>query len=384
MANVLERKRTEDQLRRSELMKSAILSSLSTGVVVVNRYGRILARNESWTESARELGGAPVEEGGNLIAQFTAADAQGNPHAAEVASAISAVLDGTRTQSVVEQVWGEGEQRRWWSIIVVPLHHGQGGAVITQGDITPLRRAELEAQVSRQELAHVSRVATIGELTASLAHQLNQPLAAIRTNAQAALRMLDGSVPDVAEVRAILGDIVDDDSRARDVIQGLRDLLRNGQLQVTTTDLGAAIREVAGLLRTESIVRNVRLSIDVEREPIVVLADRVQIEQVVLNLLQNAIEATADQTTRPSIVRLSCRTIDGVAVVRVIDSGSGLPAGAEDRIFDPFFSTKPGGMGMGLSVARSIVEAHGGRICAANGAPGGVFEFTMPLADPNG
>lgn len=226
----------------------------------------------------------------------------------------------------------------------------------------------------------MARVSTVGELTASLAHQLNQPLAAIKTNAQAAQRMLDGRSPDLEEVRIILRDIISDDSRAGAVIQRLRDLLRKGKTHVDRIDLCATIRDVAGLFEFEALVRNVRVSLELSEEPACVMADRVQIEQVVLNLLQNALEAATDETGRSGVVKLSCRTSNGSAIVRVSDSGGGLSADVEQRVFDTFFSTKPHGMGMGLSIARTIIEAHGGRIAVGNGVLGAVAEFSLPIA----
>jgi C4-dicarboxylate-specific signal transduction histidine kinase len=216
-------------------------------------------------------------------------------------------------------------------------------------------------------------------MTASLAHQLNQPLAAIMTNAQAARRILDSPVPDFAEVRAILLDIVNDDRRASDVIQRLRDMLRRGQIEMTTINLTAVIRDVADLVSSEAIIRNVALSLQFDREPVFVRGDRVQLQQVVLNLVQNAMEAMTDLDDRRGTVTVRCQVKDGQIGVSVRDSGPGLKAGAEDMIFEPFYTTKPGGMGMGLSIVRSIVEAHGGSIRAANDDVGGaILEFVLP------
>ena len=253
---------------------------------------------------------------------------------------------------------------------------------MTRADITDVRRAELEALRSRQDLAHVARVATVGELTASIAHQLNQPLSAIMTNAQAATRILEWTEPDLEEVRAILVDIVKDDRRASEVIQRVRELLRNGELQMQWIDLSALIREVADLLSSETIIRDVALSLSFDRVPIYAKGDRVQLQQVVLNLLQNAMDAMSDEHRSGRVIHVSCRAEDnGPVHVSIQDSGPGVRTGAEQTIFEPFYTTKSGGMGMGLSIVRSIVEAHGGSIGVRNHPAGGaIFEFTLQRA----
>jgi two-component system sensor kinase FixL len=217
-------------------------------------------------------------------------------------------------------------------------------------------------------------------MTASLAHQLNQPLAAIMTNAQAAGRMLNTALPDVDEVRAILRDIVRDDRRASDVIDRLRQLLRKGELEMRAVGLTTAIREVVELLGSEAIIRNIAIALDFSREPVFVHGDRVQLQQVILNLLHNAMEAMTDD--RPARgVSVTCRDDGEIVTVCVRDSGPGLRAGTEEAVFEPFYTTKSGGMGMGLSIVRSIVEAHGGSIRAENAASGGAaVEFQLPLA----
>ncbi len=301
------------------------------------------------------------------------------------------------TASAARYTTQSGKEARWWSVVVVPLDRPEGGAVVTRADVTDLRRAELDVQRSRQELAHVGRVSTVGELTASLAHELYQPLTAIMTNAQAARRMLSAAPPDLSQVDAILSDIVNDDRRARDVIERLRDLLRKGELELAQVDLASTIRDVAAILRSEAIVRQVSVALDLDGYPVIVLGDRVQLQQVMLNLLHNAMEAMADGRAHPTTVSVRCRRTDsstnsghpstgagqgpGLVRVTVSDTGPGLVPGAEETVFEPFYTTKKDGMGMGLSIVRSIVESHGGSIRATNHERGGaLFEFVLPLA----
>ncbi len=260
---------------------------------------------------------------------------------------------------------------------MVPLHRSEGGAVVTLADVTGLRRAELAVQRSRQELAHVGRVSTVGELTASLAHELNQPLAAIMTNAQTAGRLLGAAPPDLPQIRTILEDIVKDDRRASDVIKRLRDLLRKGTLEMSRVDIAAIIRDVVDLLSSEAMIKRIRVFLDLDRDEVIVLGDRVQLQQVMLNLMHNAMEAIGEREGR---VFVRCRSVNtNVIRVSVTDTGPGIDEGAEELVFEPFYTTKREGMGMGLSIVRTILESHDGTIRALNnGRQGAQFEFTLP------
>jgi len=248
-------------------------------------------------------------------------------------------------------------------------------------EITEHKRAELDAQRSRQELAHFTRLSTMGQLTASLAHELNQPLTGILANARAGLRFLEAVPPDLGELRGILVDIVDDDKRAGDVIQRVRDLLRKGQPQRALLDLNVLVQDVVRLLSSDAIIRNVSMTLDPARQPVLVYGDRVELQQVVLNLLLNAMDATAEVADgdRTIVVTTESTTVETVHVV-VRDSGTGLRAGCQDLFFEPFFTTKPAGMGMGLAIARAIIEGHGGVIWAGDNDRGGgaAFHFALP------
>ena len=209
-ANALARKESEDALRASELMKSAILASLNSGVAVLDSEGRIIAVNQAWARFARHAG-APVpwhREDDNYLHTCRAAAARGEPDAAEALAGIEAVLSGSRTGFAFEYSSITPAGQLWVAMSVVPLSRPEGGAVVSRTDVTERKRAEMEAERARQELAHFTRVSTMGELTASLADELRQPLAGILTNAQAAQRFLAVTPPDLDEVRDILADIV--------------------------------------------------------------------------------------------------------------------------------------------------------------------------------
>lgn len=269
-----------------------------------------------------------------------------------------------------------GTERVWRDEFVQRLH--------LLGDVfantLSRRRSEIEGQRLLQDLAHVGRVSTMGELTASLAHELNQPLTAILSNAQAAQRILHSDGADLAEIREILGDIVEDDKRAGDVIHRLRGFLRKGQLEFSTLDMGELVGQVARLVSSDAIIRNVVVRLDLAIGLPPVMGDRVQLQQVVLNLLMNGLDAMreCDASERTLVLRTSMANPASV-VVAVTDSGVGIKEANLEQVFHAFYTTKPDGLGMGLAIARSIVEAHGGQLDAQSNPGGGTtFSFTLP------
>jgi C4-dicarboxylate-specific signal transduction histidine kinase len=263
----------------------------------------------------------------------------------------------------------------------LPLRWPDGGAVVSHTDVTERRHAEAEAERSRQELAHFLRVSTMGVMATSLAHELNQPLAAIMANVQAASRLLESEArPEVREVRSILADVVEEDKRAGEVIRRLRELLKKGEPERVPLNLNALVREVARLVHSDALIRRIAIRLELDPATPIVRADRVQVQQVVLNFVLNALEASAD--CAPDHRSVLVRTYRGPNEVQlaVDDQGVGL-GNAASRVFEPFYTTKPAGMGMGLSIARSIILAHGGTIAATNNpVRGATFSFTLPLA----
>jgi signal transduction histidine kinase len=241
-------------------------------------------------------------------------------------------------------------------------------------------RARLEAQQARDELVHFTRVSMIGELAASLAHELNQPLAGILANARTAQRYLTMPSPNLAELSECLADIVADDHRASDVIKRLRELLRKGKSSAVLLDLNVLIGEVVKLLSSDAIRREVSITVDLHPDLPPIKADRVQMQQVILNLVVNAMDAVSGSNGNDRIVIVHTRREDEQTVhMAVEDTGPGLKPGAETTVFEPFYTTKSDGMGMGLSICRAIVEAHEGRLWLAPNEPSGsVFQFTLP------
>ena len=229
-------------------------------------------------------------------------------------------------------------------------------------------------------LAHANRVATMGHLAASIAHEVTQPIAAVVTTADAALRWLGAQPPDLGEVRQALGDIMKDGKRASDVIGRIRSLIKKLPPRHDPLDINQAIFDATSLTRSELLRHHIALQIQPAQELPVVQADRIQLQQVLLNLIINAIEAmsAANEATRQLLISSASNAVDSV-LVAVRDSGPGLTPESFDRLFHAFHTTKPDGMGMGLSICRSIIEAHGGRIWATANAPrGAIFQFTLP------
>ncbi len=277
-------------------------------------------------------------------------------------------------------------QIRWIEHACQPVTDPQGallGLRASNRDITARKQAELDAQKHRAELAHVSRIATLGELSASLAHELNQPLTAILSNAQAARRFLSGDMTDPDEVNEILNDIIHDDRRAADMIKRLRALMRKKDLEFISLDLNEIVREVAELVNREAFSKDVALVLDLADGLPHVQGDAIHLEQVVLNLILNGTEAMAELDRQSRQLRiLTAKHNENAVRISVRDQGTGIDQAHIASIFEAFFTTKPEGMGMGLSICRSIIEAHGGQLWAENNPDqGATVSFTVPTYD---
>ena len=241
--------------------------------------------------------------------------------------------------------------------------------------------AEFEAHQRLSELAHVGRQAIAGELSTSIAHELNQPLGAILTNAETAELILESPAPDLDELKEIVADIRRDDQRASEVIHRMRSLLRRTPFELRDVDLNDIMRDVFDFLAGQAASRNVALYFKAFPEALPIKGDAIQLQQVILNLVVNSVEAVSVMPHSRAVIGRTELNGGSSAVVSISDSGPGIPTEKLAEIFDPFFTTKQQGMGIGLSLARTIVQAHKGRIWAENQAEGGaVFRLSLPLA----
>jgi signal transduction histidine kinase len=273
-------------------------------------------------------------------------------------------------------------QYRWYfagALLLILLQSGTIVGLIVQR--RQRRRAEIEALKQRAELAHVGRVSLMGELAASLAHELTQPLTAIYANAYATLRSLDQGQADPKELRTMVEDVIKDQNRAAEVIRHMRRLFRKeDELKFVLVDLAEIIGEIATLVRTDATLANAEIVLDIEQGLPPVSGDRIQLQQVVLNLLLNALDALREVPKSRRTVTLRAALVEGMNRVTVRDRGFGLRTDDPERVFESFYTTKRDGLGMGLSICRSIIRAHGGKLWAENDAEGGTaLCFTLPV-----
>jgi PAS domain S-box-containing protein len=300
---------------------------------------------------------------------------------------LESVVSNPRTQTYEHEVLRPDGSIGWQQWFDHAIVDGQGRTSEIQGigrDITTLKRAELEAEERRKEVTHLTRVAILGELSGALAHELNQPLTAILSNAQAAQRLLAKTPVDLDEVREILTDIGNEDKRAGNVINRLRALMKKGEARLLPLDLNALAEDVLELAHSELVERNIAVKRKLAPGLPDIRGDRVQLQQVVLNLIMNACEAMNGNGTVDRR-RIEVSTVrDGNSRLRltVADRGPGIPPELLDRIFEPFMTTKTDGLGLGLSICRSIVAAHDGRLWGVNNPDGGAtFSVSLPVCE---
>lgn len=374
------RRRSEGSLRESEERMSLAAESVNLGV-----WEWDVVRDEIWMSGQCRLllGVDPHEEVTfeRILARIHAEDRD--------------VIERSARDALREDRSWDAECRltpangRTGSIAIVGrVQHAASGAPSRMRgvciDITARKHAERDAHQRRDELTHMSRVAMLGQLSASTAHELNQPLTAILSNAQAALRFLDRDVADIDEIRDIIKDIVADDQRAAEVIQRLRALFRRDTVRHEALDVNRVARDALRLAHGDLVTRDVSVTLDLATDLPGVAGDRVQLQQVLLNLILNACDAVADNAPGNRDVTLRTEQANGAGVrISVRDRGHGIDAGQLERVFEPFVTTKTHGIGLGLSISRSIVAAHGGRLWAENGVDRGT-RFTIELPEDGG
>jgi len=389
LASAMARSRAAREIHRGEELNRAVLASLSAQIAILDHRGTIIRVNDAWREVARDGGGEGGGGGGvirgafvgaNYLDECRRAELRGCGDARDVREGIEAVLE-RRSWPFRREYRSREPDERWFEVYVDCLQVSEGGAIVTHFDVTDRRLAERRAEETRRQVAHMARMAFVGELAATISHELRQPLAAIRVNAEAGVHLLAGTPGDVAEAREVFRSIVADDARAVELIEGVRKLLRKEESTTTTVDLNEICRDAARLLQHDAVLRNTRLELSLAEEPPLVTGDPVQLEQVVLNLALNGLEATST-ILPPSERCVVIRTEPGpdYAEVLVRDSGTGIPIDVQPHLFESFFSTKTEGLGLGLVIVRSIVERHNGRILVENQPLGGaLFRVRLPM-----
>jgi len=359
-------------LQEREAKIRRLVDSNIIGIVMTDFEGRILEANDAFLKMVgydRE----DLASGRIRWTEMTPAEWFG------VSQRAVAQLRATGSCEPFEKEYFRKDGGRVPVLVGAAAFEGRDEGVSYVLDLTERKRAQEALQKSQAELAHVTRVTTVGALTAAIAHEINQPIAATVANASAGMRWLAAQPPDLEEARQALGRIVRDGNRAADVISRIRSLVKKMPPCRERLHINQVVLEVISMIRGELQGNRVELQTDLARDLPEVPGDRVQLQQIILNLILNAVEAMSGVADRTRELVVGSGASDSDVFVEVRDSGSGLDAASLDRMFDSFYTTKPNGMGMGLSISRSIVEAHGGRLVATQNAPqGAVFRFTLP------
>lgn len=339
---------------------------------------------ELWaTEHCRALFGVPA--GAKLTRERFLAAVHPDDRVMAI-DALRAVPGSNRSNGVDVRIPQPDGEIRWIRVRVRTDAADAGSSRRLNGifiDVTDQKRAESEAEIQRQEVAHLMRVSMLGELSGAIAHEISQPLTAVQSNAEAGLMLLGTASPDLVELREVLEDIAQDNRRAGDVIQRLRSLLRKGGRKVDLIDLNELVRSTVSLLNSELISRRISLQLELAEGLPAAWGDSTQLQQVLLNLLMNAMDAVAHMPQARRLVAVSTRIErTGAIELLVRDHGEGIPTEQQDKLFQPFHTTKPHGLGLGLTICSTIVHVHGGDLTLVNAHDGGaIAAFSLPAQE---
>lgn len=374
--DITDRKRVAELLRKSEEFNRRIVEHSTECIKVLDLDGRLKWMNETGLRlldlEEFSIENQPIED------FFTGA---------ERASAIEAVRaarsGGTGTFHGFSRT--TKGRPKWWDVAITPMTNAAGqveSLLAVSRDVTERRNAEEALREAQSELSRVSRLMTAGALTSSIAHEVGQPLTALLVNAQAFQRLLANDTADITALREVVRDIVQEARRASDIIMHVRTLFTKTPPQTASLDLNELVEDVLDLVRRDINRAGIALQADLQPDLPQVVGDRVQLQQVLLNLLRNAVEAMSHEQGSLRIVAVKTTSLGADSVeVSVIDSGQGFRAGDEERIFDPFYTTKVDGMGLGLAMCRMIIRAHGGQLWAtSNKGSGSTFRFALSAA----
>jgi PAS domain S-box-containing protein len=375
---VVRRRDTEATLRASEERWRSMFEASAVGITLMDQQNHFAAANEAF----QKMVGYTEQE----LLSLGPVDITHEDDRQATREMIQDVQSGKRQDYQAEKRYRRKDGKVIWVRVstarALDPNSPLPGIPTLVEDITERKRAEMAWHDAREALSRATRLTVMGELSASIAHEINQPLSAIITNGRACERFLDFSPPDLDEVKDAVGEIVRDGKRASEVLSRIRAMSKNSAPERGPVDVNLAIAEVLALTRDELHRHRISVMTELHSNLPVTMADRVQLQQVVLNLVMNGIDAMRAVTDRPRNLTVRSQLSDqGNIVVNVADSGVGLDPRNRDRIFDSFFTTKPEGMGMGLAISNTIIQAHHGQLWAESGTPfGAVFGFTLPLA----
>ncbi len=376
MAQALVRKRSETALQASEERWRSMFEASNLGISIIGQDLHYVATNSAFQ--------AMLGYTANELLGLTPVDVTAEEDLDVTRTRLAELQQGERPHyEAVKQYRRKDGTILWGHVYASAVQDAESGAKMIIGtliDITTTRHAQDALRATQSKLAHITRLTTMHEVTAAIAHEVNQPLAAIVANGNAAIRWLRKTPPEVAEAVATVNQIVSDGHRASEVVASIRGLFKKDQHAKVLLDVNAVIREVLELLQGELSSKRVPIRTKLNRNLPQILGDHGQLQQVVLNLVMNAVEAVSDNPVGSRVLNVSSkRSQSEEVIVAVEDSGPGIDAKDFDQIFDAFFTTKSQGMGMGLAICRSIVEAHGGRLWASARRPhGSIFYLTLP------
>jgi PAS domain S-box-containing protein len=365
----------ELELRRENEQLRVLIENTSDIISIINEDGTIRYESPS---VERVLGYRPEDLIGKNVLDFV--------HPADITATVGTLKAAFDNAGVAQstELRFRHLDGSWRAIEVVgkrPTNPPDiAGVVVNSRDVTERKRIEAEARQHQAELSYLLRLSTVGEMAAGLAHELNQPLAAITNYAKGCARRIVSSVGKPSQIVPALEEIAAQAMRAGDIIRRLRNLSRKGEVRREPVDVNEIVREVARFVDAEAHERAVDLQLDLAPQLPQVCADAIEMEQVILNLVRNGLEAVSGVEAGARELLLRTTAADETLEIAISDTGEGLAADVAERMFDPFFSTKPGVLGMGLSISRSIVEAHGGRLWATPNLPRGTtFRLTLPV-----
>ena len=363
--------------------RQAVLDALTAQIAVLDASGRIVEVNESWRRFARENAADPGLEQGVGFSYLDACHLNGDDdpegYGEKTQAGILAVLAGKQSEFSLEYPCHAPDQPRWFMVTVTSLGNGCDGAVVAHMDISPRVLAEQESRRRREEMARAARLNSVTVLAGSLVHELAQPLAAASLYSDSLATLARQQPLDSSRMLAAVDDLRTQVARAEAIVDGLRRFMRRGELRTEPCPIDKPVRDALELVMPLARRKSTRLEITLPPMPIRVLVNPLQIEQVMVNLLCNAIEAIDRVESTVRIVQVLVESDPREARITVSDTGPGLSPVWADRIFDVFETENETGMGMGLAISRTIVEAHGGRLWAEVGAVGAVLHFTLPL-----